>query len=101
MNYTLSQINPGSLARLSFFALAIIGGIIAILWYLIMVLASLFSGKIAVILMAIVGGLFGAVIMVGLYAVFGAGFAWVYAFLYNILAKKIGGIQIELTEKTK
>lgn len=99
MNYTLKRIEPGSVARLAFFLLAIIGGVVGIIGYIFAVIGSLFSGSITAFFLSLIGGLLLAIILVAFYAAMGAAFGWIYCFIYNFLAKKFGGIVIELVSK--
>ena len=101
MEYTLNKINPGSVARFTFFMMAIIYGIVFSIGYVFSAVASLFSGKIMVILGAVVGGLILLILSIAFFSVLVAAFSWLYAYIYNLLAQKFGGIKFELaTEET-
>jgi len=86
----ITRINPKSLAKV-FGALYAIMGFIGGLIFALIGIVTAASGQ--------MGGLFGLVsllLLPLLYGMMGLVFGYITALLYNLIAKKIGGVEIEL-----
>lgn len=88
MKYELTEISVGSVFRLVFFVTLVIGGFLSLLYMLI----SIFTGRIVIALLIFAVG-------VPLLALFKAVISIICVSVYNIFAKKFGGIIIDLKEE--
>lgn len=85
MRYELNYIEPGSVFRLIFFIILVIGGLLSLIYIVI----SIFIGRIVIALIIFA-------VVVPIVAFLKAGIAWICVNIYNIFAKKFGGIMINL-----
>lgn len=81
----LVSVSPRSVAKV----FAVMYGVMGIIMGLIMLVTSLFAG------FELLAILFALLVPV-LYAGMGAVFGFVSAWLYNVIAKRVGGIEIEV-----
>lgn len=89
---TIKKIDGKSLARLCGVLYAILGFIMGIF----VSLAALFSGNNSSGFMSAVFGIGGIILLPILYGLMGLVGGYISAWAYNFMAKKVGGIQIEV-----
>jgi len=87
MKHQITEINSGSVFRLIFFVTLVIGGFLSLLYILI----SIFIGRIVIALLIFVVG-------VPLLALLKAIIGVICVSIYNIFAKKFGGIIINIEQ---
>ncbi len=88
MRYEVKQIDPISVFRLVFFLTLILGGIAS----LIFIIISLFIGKLLLAILIFAVG-------VPLVALIKAFFVYLFILIYNLFAKKFGGIIIYISNE--
>lgn len=89
---TVSRIDVLSCARMNAIVTGFIGGVIAALYALMILLGGLAMGRFAYVLI----GLAVIIFVPLLYGLVGFVFGALIAAVYNLVAKKFGGIKIEL-----
>lgn len=89
MKYELTEIDSGSVFRLVFFTLLIILGFIG----LIVIVITLITGRLVL-------GIIFFIVGAPLIAFLKASLFWIISKIYNIFAKKFGGININIDESS-
>ncbi|HPN88197.1 MAG TPA: hypothetical protein PLH56_02550 [Candidatus Omnitrophota bacterium] len=87
----IKRISPLSLAKISGLLLAILGFFLGVLIAALTLVASLTQAKIQG-----ASGYFAIIVLPVVYGVLGFVLAFIQAWLFNIIAKKIGGLEIEV-----
>lgn len=87
----IKRISPLSLAKISGLLLAILGFFLGVLIATLTLVASLTQIKIQG-----ASGYFAIIVLPVVYGVLGFVLAFIQAWLFNIIAKKIGGLEIEV-----
>jgi ABC-type multidrug transport system fused ATPase/permease subunit len=87
----IKEVNLWSVVRIAFFIFIVIGLLMGLFSFVLMM-------AVKNIVSAIVGELFISLVVAIIYAALGTLFSFVIAFFYNLLARLVGGISVEVAE---